>query len=157
MVHCMNKWLVVFAILGLLACGEEYYSAPEKTLARYIENKTVGSALEVSATLNCFSKKDQEWWSSHYMVLCEAKFGAGSRACESKVEAQSTVWTDSFEHAGPESKNVEKSDINENDGTAVLVVDGKEVYFVKERGNWKLDGFFGVAEAMEKQYPQITQ
>ena len=153
----LKKRLAVIAILSCLACGEEYYSTPEKTLERYLQNKTVGSAIEVTATLNCFSKRDQQWWSSHYMALCEAKFGAASRACESGIEAQSTVWTDSFEHAGPESLNVEKSDINEEEGTAVLVVDGVEVYFVKERGNWKLDGFFGVDEAMEKQYPQIAR
>src|SRR5262245_50864750 len=121
----MKKWLLL--VLLFVACGDEKYSTPEKTLSHYISNKTMGSAVEINATISCFSKEAQAWWSGHYMALCEAKFGAASRACEDKVSAQSTVWGDSFEHFGPESANVSSSDINDSDGTATVVVDGRKV------------------------------
>ena len=149
----MKKWL--FLVLLIFGCGEEYYSTPEKTLGRFIQNKTMGSMVEVNATLSCFTKEDQEWWSAHYQDLCEAKFGKFSRACEDRLAAQTTVWADSFEHAGPESTNVTSSNIDEDKGTAILVVDGNNVHFAKENGNWKIDGFFGMRTKMEETYPQI--
>jgi len=149
----MKKWL--FVVLMLAGCGEEYYSTPGKTLARFVENKRMGSVMELNATLSCFTEEDQQWWSSHYMALCIAKFGTFSRACEDKVSAQTTVWGDSFEYAGPESATVSSSNIEEDKGTATLVVGGNEVYFKKEKGNWKIDGFFGMRTKMEEAYPQI--
>jgi hypothetical protein len=62
-----------------------------------------------------------------------------------------------LEPAGPSSTKVESSEIDEDKGEATLVVDGKEVYFVKEGGDWKLDGFFGVVEDLEQQYPTIKE
>jgi hypothetical protein len=151
----MNRKLMSVFVLSafFLSCGEEYYATPEKTLANYVKNRMMGSRAENEACLNSFTEADQQWWSSHYVKLCYALYG---QDCPGEsVSTEATVWTDKFEPAGPNKTEVESSEIDEKAGTAWLTVDGQDIEFVKERGNWKMKGMFGVPEEMEKKYPQI--
>jgi hypothetical protein len=153
----MKKGIFILFGLILFGCGNPEYATPEKTLQRYIKYKGMDRMSEAGIAINCFSKADQKWWNEHYLNTCIAMFGTFSAACETKIKAEMSVWGTSFEGAGPSSTNVESSNIDEHEGTATLVVDGKEVYFVKENGDWKLDGFFGVVEQLEEQYPRIKE
>lgn len=144
------RFSLVFATLLILSCGEEYYSTPQKTLAHYVENRMMGSSAEEQACLNAFKKADKEWYESHYEALCWAAYG---RDCPGPgVTSEATVWVDMFEPAGPKTTDVDSADVKEK--TATLVVQGKEIHFIKERGNWKIDGLFGIDTVKEK-YPQV--
>lgn len=145
----------VLTVLALYACGDEYYSTPQKTLARYVDNKDMSSAVRIEATLNCFTKRDRDWFSHHYQAICEARFGKFSNACGGPTSSESSVWGDVFEAAGPNTTEVESADVNEKAGTAVLVINGRSYNFKKEKFNWKFDGLFGMEEQMISQYPQI--
>lgn len=153
----MKKGILIFWVFILSGCGNPDYATPEKTLERYIRYKGMTSMAEADNTIKCFTKADQQWWSEHFMITCYAIFGKFSAACENNISAQTSVWGNSFEDAGPSSTNVESSNIDEHEGTATLVVNGKDVYFVKEHGDWKFDGFFGVVEQLEEQYPTIKE
>jgi len=150
-----HKWFLMTAAFALFTggCGEEYYSTPEKTLERYVKNRTMFNREQYESCLNAFRREDREWFENHYMKLCTALYG---RDCPGEsIATEVTVWTDVFEPAGPASVDVESAEIDEAKGTAVLVVDGQEVVFIKSRGNWKISGFFGVVEELERKYPQI--
>ncbi len=152
----MKYFGATLGLLVLLACaGEKYYATPEATLERYIENKGMGSAMQVEATMNCFTRDNKEWWLNNSQLICELKNGKFSSMCGESAANKSAIWNDLFEHRGPKSTTVSSTNIDEKEGLATLVVDGVEVYFVYENSNWKLDGFFGVQEELEAQYPQL--
>ncbi|MCI0612068.1 hypothetical protein L0244_03675 [bacterium] len=147
--------IICAAVLVLISvgCGEEYFSTPEKTLQHYVKNRMMGSRQEYEAVLNSFTRDDRSWWDDHYMKLCTAMYG---KDCPGEgLSTETTIWTDKFEPAGPQSDEIEKSEIDDDQGTATLTVQGQDIEFVKERGNWKIVGLFGMKEELESQYPQI--
>jgi hypothetical protein len=150
---CRTVWMIVLvgALVSIFpGCGEEYYATPEKTLNMYVNNRGMGSRQQYEACLHSFSKADQEWFEQHYKSICRSAYG---RDCPSDYFAeQTTVWVDFFEPAGPNKTTIDSSNIDENAGTATLVVDGQEIDFVKEGGNWKIDGMFGMQEELEQKY-----
>lgn len=144
---------VLIVLAGFLGCGEEYYATPEKTLQKYVENRMMGNRQELEACLNSFTQEDRDWYEKYYMNICSAAYG---RDCPGEgVSTETTVWTDMFEPAGPKAAEVDSSQIDDQNGTAVLVVKGQEIHFVKKRGNWKITGLFGVPEALAERYPQL--
>jgi hypothetical protein len=152
-----GKKIVCVLWLGLTmaGCGQEFYSTPQKTLERYVEYRHMGNLAEITNCLECFTKVTREWWARHYMDACHAKFGTFSSLCgESKVD-QANIWGGLIEESGPTTAEVESSNINEADGSAVLRVQGKDIYFIREGKNWKIDGFFGADDALTEQYPQL--
>ncbi len=154
-----GKWILGILCLGLMmpGCGQEFYSTPQKTLERYVLYRHMGTVAQIENCLDCFTKETREWWSQHYLDACHAKYGAFSSLCgETKID-QANIWGGLIEEWGPKSSEVESSEIDENDGTAVLRVQGKDIYFIREGKNWKIDGFFGADEALEEQYPQLKQ
>ncbi len=154
----MKRLCAAIGLLFLIGCqGEEYYKTPESTLERYVENRRMGSAMQIEATMNCFPKEDKEWWLNKSLRICELKYGKFNQMCGESATNKSALWNDLFEIRGPKSTNVSSSDIDEKEGLATLVVDGQEVYFVKLKGNWKLDGFFGVKEELVQQYPELAE
>lgn len=149
------RFLVGIAVILVfsMGCGEEYFSTPEKTLQHYVKNRMMGNRQEYEAVLNSFTKADREWWDDHYLKLCTAMYG---KDCPGQgLPSETTIWTDKFEPAGPQTDEVESSEIDEDKGTAWLTVDGQDIEFKKERGNWKMVGMFGMPEELETQYPQI--
>ena len=145
-------WLLLFFWLG--CGGEEYYSSPKKTLERYVNNRALNSREKYFATMNTFRKEDQEWWDEHYLKICKVL----DRDCTGpSIPTQIAVFKERFEPAGPKTTEVESENINEDDGTATLVVQGMEIPFVKERGNWKIKGFFGVPKMLAQQYPELAK
>jgi hypothetical protein len=142
----------VFLLISV-GCGEEYFSTPEKTLQHYVRNRMMGSRQEYEAVLNSFTHDDRTWWDDHYLKLCTALY---EKDCPGQgLPTETSIWTDKFEPAGPSTDEVEKSEIDEDKGTALLTVQGQEIEFKKERGNWKMVGMFGMQEELEQQYPQI--
>lgn len=142
---------LLILLLGFYGCGEEYYATPEKTLQMYVENRMMGNRQELEACLNSFTSEDREWFEKQYMNICVAAYG---RDCPGEgLSTETTVWTDMFEPAGPKSTQVDSSQIDSD--TAVLVVGGKEIHFIKKRGNWKMQGLFGVPEKLAERYPQL--
>jgi hypothetical protein len=154
----MKRLLAAIGLLLLFACeGEEYYKTPEATLERYVNNRKMTSAMQIEATLNCFPREDKKWWENKNLRICELKYGKFDQMCGESATNKSALWNDLFEPLGPKSTNVSSSDIDEKEGLATLVVDGQEVYFVKEHNNWKLDGFFGVKEELIQQFPELAE
>lgn len=154
----MKRFLLAIGLLCLFACeGEVYYKTPESTLTRYMSARRMGSALDMESALNCFRKEDKEWWSNKILRACELKYGKFNSLCAEGVANKSALWNDLFEPNGPQSENVTSSDVDEKAGTATLVIDGKEFYFVREHKNWKFDSLFGVREQLETQYPELTE
>ena len=148
------SWSICVALL-FAACGEEHFSTPEKTLQRYVANKSMRTHGEIQKCLNCFRKADKKWWEDKYVQICQAKFGTFHSLCQATKVGESNIWSAVMEPEGPTTAEVDSTEINEQDGTAVLEADGMEVYFVKEGGNWKIDGFFGVDEELKEQYPDL--
>jgi hypothetical protein len=154
----MKRILLSVCLLFFIACeGEEFYSTPEKTLERYIQNRKMTSAMQIEATLNCFPREDKKWWENKNLRICELKYGKFNQMCGESAVNKSAIWNDLFEPMGPRSNNVTSSDVDEEEGLATLVVDDKEVYFIREHNNWKLDGFFGVKEQLIEQYPELGE
>ena len=154
----MKRVLLSVALLCLFACeGDVYYKTPESTLSRYVAVRRMGTAADMEATLNCFRREDKEWWSNKIMRVCELKNGKFNSLCGGGVANKSAMWNDLFEPLGPQSETVSSSNVDEKAGTATLVIDGKEFYFVREHKNWKFDSLFGVREQLESQYPELTQ
>lgn len=134
-------------------CGESYYATPEKTLQVYVENRMMGSRQELEACLNSLTKEDREWFESHYMDICVAAY---ERDCPGEgISTETTVWTDFFEPAGPNAVQIDSSEVDDTNGTATLVVNGKEIHFVKVKGNWKIEGLFGVPSQLAERYPRL--
>ena len=145
--------VAVAILLFSMGCGEDYFATPEKTLQNYVKNRMMGSRQENEAVLNSFTKADKDWWNANYMKMCSAFYGLD---CPGEgISTESTIWTDKFEPAGPNSATVENSEIDDQKGTAWLTVQGQDIEFVKERGNWKMVGFFGVPEEIKEKYPQL--
>lgn len=137
----------------LCSCGEEYFSTPEKTLQHYVKNRMMQNRQEYEATLNSFTREDREWWDANYLKMCSALYG---KDCPGEgISTETTIWTDEFEPAGPAVDEVESSEVDEANGSAWLTVDGQDIEFVKERGNWKMKGLFGVPEDLKKKYPEL--
>lgn len=154
----MRKISVFLGMISLFillsGCGEEYYSTPEKTLQRYVDNRMMMNREEYESCLNAFTKEDREWLEKNYMTLCVSLYGVD---CPGEgLPTVVTIWTDVFEPAGPSTTLVESKSMDENAGTAVIVVDGKEIRFIKSRGNWKIQGLFGVPEELKRKYPEIN-
>lgn len=147
---------IIVAIVGTFlvsGCGEEYYATPEKTLEKYVTNRYMASRQEYEAAMNSFRKIDRQWWDDNYLNICIALY---QQDCPGPgISTESTVWGDRFEPAGPSTTEVEKSDIGKD--TATLIVQGKKIEFVKERGNWKIKGFFGVPEQLKSQFPKLRE
>lgn len=149
-VRCIWVLVLLFTFAG---CGEEYYSTPEKTLQRYVDNRMMGNREEYESCLNAFTDENRKWFEDNYLAICRAAYGRDYPG--EGISTETTVWTDMFEPAGPNSIKVESSDVDESAGTAVLVVDGQEIDFVKVHGNWKINGFFGVPEDLGERYPGL--
>jgi len=147
-------WLILFSLL-LGACGgEEYYSTPQKTLERYLDSRMMANREEYESCLNAFRKEDREWLEQNYMRLCTEFYGPD---CPGEgIATLAAVWADAFEPQGPRAAEVESAEIDQETGTAFLVVDGKRIEFIKKRGNWKIKGFFGVAEKLKEKYPDLS-
>jgi len=146
---------IALLVVFVTGCGEEYYSTPEKTLQRYVDNRMMMNREEYESCLNAFTKEDREWLEKNYMKLCVSLYGVD---CPGEgIPTVVTVWTDVFEPAGPTTSQVESQVVDESSGTAVVVVDGQEVRFIKKRGNWKIKGFFGVPEELKRKYPEIDE
>ena len=144
---------VLFLIVFSAGCGEEYYSTPQKTLQRYIDNRMMANREQYESCLNAFRKEDRAWMEKNYMKLCSALYG---QECPGEgVASLAAVWSDQFEPAGPKKAEADSAQIDEHAGKAVLVVNGQEIEFVKKRGNWKIKGFFGVIPKLKAKYPQI--
>jgi hypothetical protein len=140
-------------LLFSMGCGEEYFATPEKTLENYVKNRMMGSRQEREAALNSFTQADQDWWDANYMKMCTAFYGLD---CPGEgISTEATIWTDKFEPSGPNVTTVESSEIDEEKGTAWLTVQGQDIEFIKEKGNWKMVGFFGVTDELKKEYPQL--
>jgi hypothetical protein len=140
-------------LLFTIGCGESYFATPEKTLDNYVKNRMMGSRQEYEATLNSFRKEDRQWWDQNYMKMCTAFYGLD---CPGQgLSTETTIWTDKFEPYGPNTVTIDKSEIDDQKGEAWLTVQGQEIEFVKENGNWKMVGFFGVQEDLAQQYPQL--
>ncbi|HEY4490447.1 MAG TPA: hypothetical protein VI958_00555 [Acidobacteriota bacterium] len=149
---------ILWLLCGLflyLGCGQEYYSTPEKTLARYVENRSMRTPAEIEKCLNCFKKSDKKWWQNNYVAICQKKFGTFHALCAGTKISESNIWSAIMEEAGPTEGSVESVDVDEDEKSAVVVADGMEVYFVKESSNWKIDGFFGVDEELKDEYPDL--
>jgi hypothetical protein len=154
----MKRHLWIIVLLFFLGCeGEEYYKTPEATLARYVENRRMGTALEMEAVLNCFPREDKKWWDNKNLRICELKYGKFNQMCGEGLANKSAIWNDLVEPRGPKSTNVNSSDVDEKEDVATLVIDGQEVYFIREHNNWKIDGFFGVKEELLQQYPELGE
>jgi hypothetical protein len=149
------KVLISFLVVLVFTagCGEEYYSTPQKTLQRYIDNRMMANREQYESCLNAFRKEDREWMEKNYMKLCSALYGP---ECPGEsVASLAAVWQDQFEPQGPKKAEPDSIKIDEGSGEATLVVDGKTIEFVKKRGNWKIKGFFGVVPKLKEKYPQI--
>ena len=154
----MKRFLIAACLLFFIACeGEEYYKTPELTLERYVQNRKMTSAMQIEATLNCFPREDKKWWDDKNLRICELKYGKFNQMCGESATNKSAIWNDLFEPLGPKSTDVTSSEVDEKEGLATLVVDGQEVYFIKEHNNWKLDGFFGVKEQLIETYPELGE
>ena len=81
--------------------------------------------------------------------------GAFNSLCSATRINESNIWSALIEPAGPSTAQVDSSNINETDGSAVLVVQGKKIYFLREGGNWKIDGLFGADDELKANYPQL--
>ena len=137
-------------LIGLLfiACGQEIYSTPQKTLQRYVLYRQMGSIAETENCLETFTDATRKWWADNRLPACYQKFGQFSNLCgEAKVDI-SNQWGAFVEPLGPKTAEVESSEINEKTGTAVLTVQGQKIPFLKEKGNWKIDGLFGAENEM---------
>jgi hypothetical protein len=56
----MKRLFLAVALLFFFGCeGEEYYKTPEATLERYVQNRRMGSAMQIEAALNCFPREDK--------------------------------------------------------------------------------------------------
>ena len=153
----MKRLLFAIGLLFLLGCeGEVYYKTPEATLTRYMENRRMGSAAEIEATMNCFRREDKKWWLDKSMRVCELKYGKFNNMCGEGPANKAAIWNDLFEPYGPQSENVTSSNVDDKKKEATLVIDGKEVYFVKEHNNWKFDSLFGIREQLEQQWPELA-
>ncbi len=145
--------VVVAILLFSMGCGEDYFSTPQKTLENYVKNRMMGSREEYEATLNSFRKADRAWWDANYMKMCTAFYGLD---CPGEgLSTETTIWTDKFEPAGPNSTTVDSSEIDEAKGSALLTIQGQEIEFIKENGNWKMVGFFGVPDELAQEYPKL--
>ncbi|MCI0603185.1 hypothetical protein L0156_09235 [bacterium] len=154
----MKCYLWATLLLSLLGCsGEEIYSTPEKTLERYVQNRRQGTAMAMEASLNCFPKEDKKWWDAKYLRICELKYGKFNAMCGEGLANRSALWNDLVEPRGPKSTNVSSSDVDDKEGVATLIVDGQEVYFIRESNNWKLDGLFGIREELTEQWPELKE
>lgn len=154
----MKGLFLAVTLILLIGCeGEEYYKTPEATLERYVQNRRMGSAMQIEAALNCFPREDKKWWEDKNLRICEVKYGKFNAMCGESATNKSAIWNDLFEPRGPKTSNVTSSDVDEKEGLATLVVDGQEVYFVKEHNNWKLDGFFGVKEELIQEFPELAE
>ena len=154
----MKRLFLAVALLFFFGCqGEEYYKTPEATLERYVQNRRMGSAMQIEAALNCFPREDKKWWEDKNLRICELKYGKFNAMCGESAMNKSAIWNDLFEPRGPKNSNVTSSDVDEKEGLATLVVNGQEVYFVKEHNNWKLDGFFGVKEELVQEFPELAE
>jgi hypothetical protein len=154
----MKRLLLALGLLCLLGCeGEVYYKTPQTTLQRYLEFRHMGSAMEIEAALNCFRRDDKQWWENKNMRVCELKYGKFNSMCGEGLANKAAVWNDLFEPYGPQSENITSSDIDEKEGSATLVIDGKEFYFVRDHKNWKFDSLFGIREELEQQWPELAE
>ena len=131
---------VAFVIVAL-SCGQEHFASPEKTLAFYVENKTVGSNTAMMATLTCFTKSDQDWFQKNFRIICDKLYHVDCPPGD--IQAQTTIWTDKFESAGPSQPTADSVQVDDKAGTATITVGGKQFDMVKEGSDWKFDGFFG--------------
>ena len=153
----MKGLFLAVTLILLIGCeGEEHYKTPEATLERYVQNRRMGSAMQIEAALNCFPREDKKWWEDKNLRICEVKYGKFNAMCGESATNKSAIWNDLFEPRGPKTSNVTSSDVDEKE-VATLVVDGQEVYFVKEHNNWKLDGFFGVKEELIQEFPELAE
>lgn len=140
----------IASTLFFTACGNEIYSTPQKTLARYVQYKQMGSIAETENCLETFTEATRKWWANNRLEACYAKFGMSNALCgENKVDI-SNQWGAFVEPFGPQTAEVESANINEKAGTADLVVGGQTIHFIKEKWNWKIDGLFGQEEVMKE-------
>jgi hypothetical protein len=77
--------------------------------------------------------------------------------CGEGLANRSALWNDLVEPLGPNSTNVTSSNVDDKEGVATLIVDGREVYFVRENKNWKLDGLFGIREQLTEKWPELAE
>ena len=147
------SFVFIFLLIG--CGGEEYYSTPQKTLQQYVDNRSMSTREQYEATLNAFRKQDRKWWDEHYLRMCTIFLGKDCPGAGIATEV--AVFSDRFEPFGPKTTEVESANIAESEETATLVVQGKEIPFIKERGNWKIKGFFGIPEKLAEQYPELAK
>ena|SRR3990172_11926996 len=141
--------LVILLVVFVSGCGKEYYSTPEKTLKRYVDNRKMGNLVEIENCLDTFTDSTRKWWAENRLPACYAKFGQFSPLCgENKVDI-SNQWEGLVESYGPSISDVESSEVDEQKGVATLRVQGKKINFRKEKGNWKIDGLFGAEAELE--------
>jgi hypothetical protein len=144
----MNPWLrilcslsVIALVIGAVSCGQDHFATPEKTLSFYVENKAVGSNTAMIACLNCFTQSDQDWFKKNFRMICDKLYHVDCPPGD--IQAETTIWTDKFEPAGPSSPTADAVQMDDKAGTATITVGGREYSMVKEGSDWKFDGFFG--------------
>lgn len=145
--RCLRLFSAVVLIGIALSCGQDHFASPEKTLAFYFQNKAVGSTTALSACLSCFTKSDQEWFHANFRTICDKLYKFDCPAGD--VEAETTIWTDKFETAGPSKGTPDSVDVDDKAGTATITVGGRSFDMVKEGSDWKFDGFFGADAALQ--------
>ena|ERR1044071_6406416 len=147
-------WIAAL-LFSFAACKDERFATPELTLQHYVEVRHMATIPEIENCLKCFTTKTKEWWDHNYVAACQAKMGAFNSLCSATRINESNIWSALIEPAGPSTAQVDSSNINETDGSAVLVVQGKKIYFLREGGNWKIDGLFGADDELKANYPQL--
>jgi hypothetical protein len=149
MVYRLCLFVILISVL-FISCGQEIYSTPQKTLQRYVQYREMGSIADTENCLETFTDATRKWWADNRLPACYQKFGQFSNLCgEGKVDV-SNQWGAFVDPVGPKTTEVESADINEKAGTAVLTVQGQQIHFLKEKGNWKINGLFGAEEEMRE-------
>lgn len=155
----LRRLPLLLAPLLLAACSADpQYATVEQAAQTYTENgPRLVNGIEIPAWNFVYyglSKTSQQWFDENWEKICDRP--AYREACGNQglEKAKIVAFGGAIAPLGPPKfAKIEKIEEDGNTATVTFAKWDGEMHLVKEeRGNWKIDGLFGIEEKPESQW-----
>lgn len=144
--------ITFLALASLAACADPNYATPEKTVQTYVENaQPLKNSVDIPAwnfTWGALSESSRSWFDENWEAICARPGYREACGAQSNPEKQRMVaFGAAIAGRGPQRNcKIEGVDVDGDTAEVELSKWNGTLYLVKEGGEWKIDGLFGVEE-----------
>ncbi len=150
----MNTVFVILAVFLVAGCGEDDlydYSSPMGTYETYREQaktlRIVADHRHYRRAIRCFTVEDRRWFEKNYDII---DFDREEHIYENLYKSKKKAYVFGRavvpEGPPPEEDDFEFEEVSSDEYRLQVSGYPEEIKFIRENGEWRMSGLFGVPE-----------